>query len=88
MARKRVTGMGRKTGNRKKKSRYDINMSKGENNLGGLFKEIDHLIEQATKSKKKNRSEFSRTGEIKGLASKRVRVLYGFSIKLGQPARQ
>ena len=86
--RKRVVGMGIKTGNRKIKSRYDINMSKGENNLGGLFKEIDHLIEQATKSKKKNRSEFSRTGEIKGLASKRVRVLYGFSIKLGQPARQ
>ncbi|MGB2989320.1 MAG: hypothetical protein WBC98_05120 [Candidatus Zixiibacteriota bacterium] len=67
--------MGRRTGSRKRKSRYDINMSKGENNLGGLFKEIDHLIEQATKSKKKNRSGFSRTGEVKGLASKRVRVL-------------
>lgn len=80
--------MVRETGKRKGSFRCDIDMSEGELRLSRLFKEIDHLIEQATKSKKKNRSEFSRTGEIKGLASKRVRVLYGFSIKLGQPARQ
>jgi hypothetical protein len=63
-------------------------MSKGENNLGRLLKEINDLIDQAGNSKKKKGSDISRSGEIKGLASKKVRVLYGFSIKLGEPARR
>lgn len=80
--------MGRRTGSVKRNSRYDINMTKGESNLGRLFREINHLIDQAAKSKKKNRSEISRAGEIKSLAWNKVRVLYGFSIKLGKLTRQ
>lgn len=80
--------MARETGKRKGSFRCDIDMSEGELSLSKLFKEIDHLIEQATKSKKKRRSEISRTGEIKGLASRKIRVLYGFSIKPGKLTRQ
>lgn len=78
----------RRTGIREGKFRCDIDMSTGKLHLGRLLKEIYDLIKQAAKSRKKRRSEISRTGEIKGLVSRKVRVLYGFSIKLGQPARQ
>jgi hypothetical protein len=60
----------------------------GESSLNRLLREIDDLIKQATKSKKKNRSEISRTGEIKGLASKKHRLIYGFSIKLEKRAKK
>jgi len=80
--------MGKRTGGRKKESRYDIDMSKGESNLGRLFKEINRLIEQAGKSKGKNNSEISLTGEITGLASKKDRALYGFSTRLEKRAKR
>ncbi|UCB52090.1 MAG: hypothetical protein JSV10_08900 [Candidatus Zixiibacteriota bacterium] len=80
--------MGKRTGTGKKKSRYDIDMSKGESNLARLFKEVNDLIEQVAKSKQKNRSEISVAGEIKGLTPKKVRVLYGFSIKLEERTRK
>jgi hypothetical protein len=84
----RDAGMGKRTGSRKKESRYDIDMSKGESNLGRLFKEINHLIEQAARSKNSNNSEISLTGEITGLASRENRVLYGFSVKLEKRAKK
>jgi len=73
--------MGKRTVSGKRKSRYDIDMSMGETNLGRLFSEIDHLIKQAGKSKGKNNSEISLTGEIMGLTPEKGRLMYGFSIK-------
>jgi hypothetical protein len=73
--------MGKRTGSRKKESRYDIDLSKGQSNPGRLFRELDHLIEQAAKSKKRNNSEISLTGQIMGLTPEKGRLIYGFSIK-------
>jgi hypothetical protein len=80
--------MGKSTGSTKRKSRHDIDMSRGRLYPGRLLQEINDLIERTAKSKKRKGSEISRTGEIKGLAASRVRVLYGFSIKLEKPSRK
>ena len=80
--------MARETGKRKGNFRCDIDMSEGELSLSRLFKEIDHLIRQVAKSNKKSSSDISLTGEIKGLASKKDRVLYGFSVKLEKRAKK
>ena len=80
--------MGKRTGSRKRKSRYDIDLRKGEGNPGRLFKEINHLIEQAARSKNSNSSDISLTGEIKGLPSKKDRLLYGFSVKPEKRAKK
>lgn len=80
--------MARETGKRKGNFRCDIDMSEGKLSLSRLFKEIDHLIKQVAKSKKKSSSEISLSGEIKGLTSRKIRVLYGFSIKPGKLTRQ
>ena len=72
--------MGKRTGSRKKASRYDIDLSEGEGNLSRLFKEINHLIRRADKSKRRNNSEISLTGEIIGLVPKNDRLIWGFSI--------
>ena len=80
--------MGKNTGSTKRKSRHDIDMSKGKLYSGRLLMEINDLIERTAKSNKRKGSEISRTGEIKGLAGSRVRVVYGFSVKLDKPGRQ
>jgi hypothetical protein len=80
--------MSKGTGSRKRESRYDIDVSRAEDSLGGLFKELNHLIRQADKSKRKNDSELSLTGEIIGLVPKRDRLIYGFSIELEKGAKK
>ena len=80
--------MGKNTGSTKRKSRHDIDMTRGKLYSGRLLKEINDLIERTAKSRKRKGSDFSRTGEIKGLTASRVRVLYGFSIKLEKPPRK
>ena len=80
--------MGKGTASRKRKTRYDIDMSMGESNLGRLFKEINHLIEQVARSKNSNNSDISLAGEIMGLASNKERLIYGFSIKLEKDVKK
>jgi len=65
------------------KAGFDIDLGAGELNLGGVFKGIGNLIDLATKLQQEGKSEFSRTGEIKGLGTKGVKGVYGFSVKLG-----
>lgn len=73
--------MNKRTGTRKKKSRYNIDLSKGEASQSRLFKKLDHLIRQAERSKRKNNSELSLTGRIMCLTSEKEELIYGFSIK-------
>jgi hypothetical protein len=80
--------MSKRTGSRKKESRYDIDLCKLEGNPSRLFKKLDCLIRQADKSKRKNNSELSLTGEIMGLVPKRHRLIYGFSIELERGAKK
>jgi HSP20 family protein len=72
--------------NRKKaegKTGFDVDSGAGKLGLGGIFKGISNLIDLAAKLQQEGKSEFSRTGEIKGLGPKGVKAVYGFSIKLG-----
>jgi HSP20 family protein len=62
---------------------FDFDLSTGKLGLGGIFKGIGNLIDLATKLQQEGKSEFSRTGEIKGLGPKGAKAVYGFSIKLG-----
>jgi hypothetical protein len=80
--------MGKSTGSTKRKSRHDIDMSRGRLFPGRLLQEINDLIERTAKSKKRKGSDLSRTGQIKGLTGSRVRVMYGFSTKLEKPPRK
>jgi len=65
------------------KTGFDIDLGGEKLGLGGIFKGIGNLIDLATKLQQEGKSEFSRTGEIKGLGSKEAKGVYGFSIKLG-----
>jgi HSP20 family protein len=68
------------------KTGLDIDLGAGKFNLGGVFKGIGNLIELVAKLQQEGKSEFSRTGEIKGLGPKGAKAVYGFSIKLGELA--
>jgi len=65
------------------KSGLDIDLGAGKLSLGRVFKGISNLIDLAAKLQQEGKSEFSRTGEIKGLGPKGAKAVYGFSIKLG-----
>jgi len=65
------------------KTGFDIDLGGEKLGLGGIFKGIGNLVDLATKLQQEGKSEFSRTGEIKGLGSKEAKGVYGFSIKLG-----
>ena len=68
------------------KTGLDIDLGAGKLGLGGVFKGISNLIDLAAKLQQEGKSEFSRTGEIKGLGPKGAKAVYGFSIKLGELA--
>ncbi len=65
------------------KAGFDIDVGAGKLNLGGIFKGIGNLVDLAAKLQQEGKSEFSRTGEIKGLGPKGAKAVYGFSMKLG-----
>jgi HSP20 family protein len=65
------------------KAGSDIDLGAGTFGLGGVFKGISNLIDLAAKLQREGKSEFSHSGEIKGLGSKGAKAVYGFSIKLG-----
>ena len=65
------------------KTGLDIDLGAGKLGLGGVFKGISNLIDLAAKLQQEGKSEFSRTGEIKGLGPKGAKAVYGLSIKLG-----
>lgn len=72
--------------NRKKteeKTGFDFDLDTGKLGLGGVFKGIGNFIDLVAKLQREGKSEFSRTGEIKGLGSKGAKAVYGFSVKLG-----
>jgi HSP20 family protein len=71
---------GKKT---EEKTGFDFDLGTGKLGLGGIFKGIGNLIDLAAKLQQEGKSEFSRTGEIKGLGSKGAKAVYGFSVKLG-----
>jgi HSP20 family protein len=62
---------------------FDIDWGVGKLNLGGVFKGISNLIDLAAKLQREGKSEFSHTGEIKGLDSKRAKAVYGFTLNFG-----
>ncbi len=80
--------MARKDKRRTPKTRFDIDLKAGKPDLAAVFKEINRMIDSAARSRRKRKSELTRTGEIKGLGSKRVKAAYGFSIKLDRPERR
>ena len=80
--------MGNRTGSRKRESRYDIDISRGENSLGRVLEEINCLIKRADRSKGRSNSDISVTGEIVGLVPKKDRLIYGFSIELEKGAKK
>ena len=65
------------------KTGFDVNLGARDFSLGGVFKGIGNFIDLVAKLQREGKSEFSRTGEIKGLGSKGAKAVYGFSIKLG-----
>lgn len=75
--------MFKKKGRKEEETGFDIDLGAGKLNLGGVFKGISNLIDLAAKLQREGKSEFSRTGEIKGLGPKGAKGVYGFSIKLG-----
>ena len=75
--------MDKKGNQTEEKTGFDFDLGSGKLGLGGIFKGIGNLIDLATKLQQEGKSEFSRTGEIKGLGSKGAKAVYGFSVKLG-----
>ena len=75
--------MDKKRKKTEEKTGFDFDLGTGKPGLGGIFKGIGNLIDLAAKLQREGKSEFSRTGEIKGLGSKGAKAVYGFSIKLG-----
>jgi len=67
---------------------FDIDLGAGKLNLGGVFKGISNLIDLAAKLQREGKSEFSQTGEIKGLGSKGAKAVYGFTLNFGGLAGQ
>jgi HSP20 family protein len=65
------------------KAGLDIDLGGEKLTLGGIFKGIGNLIDLVAKLQQEGKSEFARTGEIKGLGPKEAKAVYGFSIKLG-----
>ena len=75
--------MSKNTKETEEKAGFDIDLGAGKLNLGGIFKGIGNLIDLATKLQQEGKSEFSRTGEIRGLGPKGAKGVYGFTIKSG-----
>jgi HSP20 family protein len=75
--------MDKKRKETEEKTGFDFDLGTGKLGLGGIFKGIGNLMDLAAKLQQEGKSEFSRTGEIKGLGSKGAKAVYGFSIKLG-----
>ncbi|MCJ7507188.1 MAG: Hsp20/alpha crystallin family protein [candidate division Zixibacteria bacterium] len=75
--------MDKKNKKTEEKAGFDIDLGAGKISLGGIFKEISNLVDLAAKLQQEGKSEFSRTGEIKGLGDKDVKAVYGFTVKLG-----
>jgi HSP20 family protein len=75
--------MGKNKRKTEEKTGFNIDLGGGTFGLGGIFKGIGNLIDLVARLQQKGKSEFSRTGEIKGLGPKRAKAVYGFSIKLG-----
>jgi HSP20 family molecular chaperone IbpA len=67
-----------------RRGQRDIDTGRDTPNLWAVFKEISKMIHSAAKSQRKGKSEFSRTGKIKGLGAQEARVAYGFAIELGR----
>lgn len=67
----------------RERASLDIDLGVEKLSLGSMFKGISNLIDLVAKLQKEGKSEFSRIGEIKGLGSKEVKGVYGFSVKLG-----
>ncbi|MGB8657709.1 MAG: archaeal heat shock protein Hsp20 [Candidatus Zixiibacteriota bacterium] len=75
--------MGKDKPETEEKEGFDFDGGIGKLGLSGVFKNIGNLIDLAGKLQQEGKSEFSRTGEIKGLGSKGAKAVYGFSMKLG-----
>jgi len=75
--------MDKTSGKKEEQAGFDFDLHSGKLGLGGIFKGISNLIDLAAKLQQEGKSEFSRTGEIKGLGPKGAKAVYGFSIKLG-----
>lgn len=67
----------------KTKEKSGFGLDFGGEKLGNMFNGIGNLIELVSKMQKEGKSEFTHSGEIKGLGSKEMKGVYGFSVKLG-----
>ncbi|MDI6887484.1 MAG: Hsp20/alpha crystallin family protein [Candidatus Thermoplasmatota archaeon] len=52
--------------------------------LGGIFKGIGELVELASKLAEEGQAEIKRTGEITFDKAKKLRGMYGFSVRVGR----
>jgi HSP20 family protein len=76
-----MTGGKRMNDDKKNGGKVDLSI-----NLGGIadiFKGVANLIDLVGRMDKEGRTEFTRSGEIKGLGKKGFKGVYGFSVKLG-----
>jgi HSP20 family molecular chaperone IbpA len=64
------------------KTHVDVDLKAGKPDLGAIFKEINRMIDSAARSPRKRKSGFTRTGEIKGAGTKKLKAIYGFSVEL------
>jgi HSP20 family molecular chaperone IbpA len=64
------------------KTHVDVDLKAGKPDLGAIFKEINRMIDSAARSRRKRKSELTRTGEIKAAGTKKRKAIYGFSVEL------
>jgi HSP20 family molecular chaperone IbpA len=74
--------MERKKKRRVPKTHFDVDLKAGKPDLGAILKEINRMIDSAARSPRKRKSGFTRTGEIKGVGTKKLKAIYGFSVEL------
>jgi HSP20 family molecular chaperone IbpA len=76
--------MAKRIRKRKRNSDILVDLVGRRSCLADILGEIDKMINSSARQPGR-RSDITRVGEIKGPGSQEVKVVYGFSVKLGEP---
>lgn len=77
--------MAKRISKRKRNSDILVDLGDKKSSLADILGEIDKMINSNARQQGRRRSDITRVGEIKGPGSQEVKVVYGFSVKLGEP---
>jgi HSP20 family molecular chaperone IbpA len=77
-----MTKKGSKT---KRNSDILVELGGRKSSLAAVLSQIEKMINSIARQQGRRRSDITRVGEIKGPGSQEVKVVYGFSVKLGEP---